>query len=37
MIVQLGVRLIRSAPLPIEELLHIERRIAFAHVIDRPR
>ena len=36
MIVQLGVRLIRSAPLPVEKLLHIEHRIAFEHVIDCP-
>ena len=33
--VQLGVRLTRSAPLPIEELLHIEHRIPFQEIIDR--
>ena len=35
--VQLGVRLTRSAPLPVEELLHIEHRVAFEHIIDGPR
>ena len=34
--VQLGVRLTRSARLPVEELLHIEHRVAFEHIIDRP-
>jgi hypothetical protein len=36
-IVQLGDRLIRTAPLPVEELRHIEHGIAFKHVIDRSR
>ena len=34
--VQLGVRLTRSAPLLVEELLHIEHHIASEHVIDCP-
>ena len=34
--VQLGVRLTRSARLPVEELLHIAHRVAFEHIIDRP-
>ena len=34
---QLGDRLARSAPLLVEEFVHIERRIAFQHVIHRAR
>ena len=34
---QLTASSVRSAPLPVEELLHIEHRSAFEHVIDRPR
>jgi hypothetical protein len=35
--VQLDVRLTCSAPLPMEEWVHITGRLALEHVIDRPR
>jgi hypothetical protein len=33
MVVQLDVGLIRSAPLPLQKRLHIERRSPFQHVV----